>query len=214
MFVLVNLKAYQVDPVAVGDAAAAVSVPDEATIAVAPQAAHVERVAATGVQTWAQHVAPIEPGSHTGQPLAEALGAAGAVGTILNHSERRLALGAIETAVAAAERAGLSTIVCAATPAQAGAVAAFEPDAVAIEPPALIGTGTPVSQADPDLVTDAVAAVTAVDPEIPVYCGAGISSGEDVRAARELGAEGVLLASEVAKAPDSAAALENLVADL
>ena len=214
MFVLVNLKAYQVDAVAVGDAAAAVSAPDGATIAVAPQAAHIGRVAATGVQTWAQHVAPIEPGSHTGQPLAEVLAAAGAVGTILNHSERRLALGAIETAVAAAERAGLSTIVCAATPAQAGAVAAFGPDAVAIEPPALIGTGTPVSQADPDLVTDAVATVTAVDPEIPVYCGAGISSGEDVRAARELGAEGVLLASGVAKAPDPAAALEDLVADL
>ncbi|MFB6362342.1 MAG: triose-phosphate isomerase, partial [Halobacteriales archaeon] len=52
------------------------------------------------------------------------------------------------------------------------------------------------------------------DPSVDVWCGAGISTGEDVAAARELGATGVLLASGVAKADDPRAALEALVAPL
>jgi len=44
-----------------------------------------------------------------------------------------------------------------------------------------------------------------------VLCGAGISTGEDLVAAAELGAEGVLLASGVAKAADPRKALEALV---
>jgi triosephosphate isomerase len=49
---------------------------------------------------------------------------------------------------------------------------------------------------------------------VDVYCGAGISTGEDVVAARDLGADGVLLASGVAKADDPQAALEALVSGL
>jgi len=41
-------------------------------IAVAPQAAHLGSVAATGVETWAQYVSPAKHGSHTGSTLAEA----------------------------------------------------------------------------------------------------------------------------------------------
>ncbi len=98
-------------------------------------------------------------------------------------------------------------------PEQIAAVTALGPDAVAIEPPELIGTGTPVSQADPSIVSDAVEAAAAVDPSVDVYCGAGISTAEDVEAAAELGADGVLLASGVAKADDPAAALDGLVAE-
>ena len=213
MFVLVNLKAYDADPVAVAEAAAAVD-GDGARVAVAPQAAHLERVAATGVETWAQHVSPVAPGSHTGSTLAEAVADAGATGTLLNHSERRLRLADVDAGLAAADRAGLETVVCANNPAQVAAAAALGPDAVAVEPPALIGSGTPVSRADPDVVTDAVAAAAAVDPDVDVLCGAGISTGEDVVAARDLGAAGVLLASGVALADDPRAALEDLVAPL
>jgi triosephosphate isomerase len=90
-------------------------------------------------------------------------------------------------------------------------VARLAPDAVAVEPPALIGSGTPVSKADPDIVRDAVDAAGAIDSSVPVLCGAGISTGEDVSLAAELGAEGVLLASGVAAAADPRAALSALV---
>jgi len=214
MQIVVNLKAYPCDPVEIATAARDVSEAAGVPIAVAPQAAHLERVAETGVETWAQHVSPIEHGSHTGSTLADAAAAAGATATLCNHSERRLTLADIDAALSAAERAGLETCVCANNPDQIGAVAALGPDAVAVEPPELIGTGTPVSQADPDVVTDAVAAAEAVDDSVSVYCGAGISTGEDLEAAGELGATGVLLASGVAKADDPEAAMEDLVAPL
>ncbi len=213
MFVLVNLKAYDADPVAVARAATEVST--DARVAVAPQTARLAAAAAavdgTPVEVWAQHVDPVAHGSHTGTTLAEAAAAAGADGTLLNHSERRLTLDAIDGGVRAAERAGLETVVCANTPAQAGAAAALGPDAVAVEPPALIGGDTPVSRADPAVVEESVAAVDAVDAGVETLCGAGIATGEDVLAARELGATGVLLASGVAAAEDPAAALRALL---
>ncbi|MFB6130801.1 MAG: triose-phosphate isomerase [Salinigranum sp.] len=214
MFVLVNLKAYPCDPVEVATAAADVADDSGARVGVAPQAAHLERVAETGVETWAQHVSPNEYGSFTGSTLAEAAADAGATGTLLNHSERRLRLADIDAALRAAERAGLETCACANNPRQVGAVASLGPDAVAVEPPELIGGDVSVSTADPGIVEDAVLAAGSVDESVGVYCGAGISSGEDVTAAADLGAEGVLLASGVAKADDPRAALEDLVAPL
>ncbi|QCC55567.1 triose-phosphate isomerase [Natronorubrum bangense] len=214
MFILVNLKTYPCDPVAVAEAVRDVNESTDARVAVAPQAAHLERVAETGAETWAQHVDPIDYGSNTGHTLAETVAEAGADGTLINHSEQRLKLADVDGAVQAAERANLETVVCANNPAQIGAAAALGPDAVAVEPPELIGTGTPVSQADPDIVEGAVEAAQAVDADVSVLCGAGISTGEDAVAAGELGAEGVLLASGVAKADDPTAALEDLVEPL
>jgi len=211
MFVLVNLKAYPCDPVEIAEAARDVAEASGVRIGVAPQAAHLDRVAATGVETWAQHVAPVDHGSHTGHTLAEAVAEAGATGTLCNHSERRLKLADIDGALDAADRAGLETVVCANDPDQVAAAAALGPDAVAVEPPELIGGDVSVSTADPGIVEDAVAAAGAVDPEVAVYCGAGVSTGDDLAAAADLGADGVLLASGVAKAADPLSALAELV---
>lgn len=211
MFVLVNLKAYPCNPVEVASAAESVTDESDATVAIAPQTAHLQRVAETGVRVYAQHVSPVSYGSHTGSTLAEATADVGAVGTLLNHSENRMKLADIDASLDAADRAGLRTCVCANNPDQIAAVTALGPDAVAVEPPELIGTGTPVSKADPDVVRNAVHAARDVDDTVDVYCGAGISTGEDVVAAGDLGADGVLLASGVAKADDPARALESLV---
>jgi triosephosphate isomerase len=56
-----------------------------------------------------------------------------------------------------------------------------------------------------------VSAVKRINPKVRVLCGAGISTGDDVAAALELGTEGVLLASGVIKAKDPKAALFDLV---
>ena len=152
MFVLVNLKAYPCDPVAVAEAARAVADASGVRIAVAPQAAHLERVAATGVETWAQHVAPVAHGSHTGHTLAEAVADAGATGTLCNHSEHRLTLADIDGVLDAVDRADLETVVCANNPDQVAAAAALGPDAVAVEPPELIGGDVSVATADPEIV--------------------------------------------------------------
>jgi triosephosphate isomerase len=210
MHIVVNLKAYACDAAAIASAAtehATVETP----VSVVPQAPAIAATAAAGVDTWAQHIDPIDHGSHTGTVHATAAAQAGATGTLLNHSERRLKLADIDEGIDAAERAGLLTCVCANTPAQTAAVAALGPDMVAIEPPALIGGDVSVATADPDIVRDAVTAAAAVDPSVAVYCGAGVSSAADVATAGDLGATGVLVASGVSKATDPAAALAELI---
>ena len=210
VFVLVNLKAYDCDPVAVARAARDVADETGVRIGVAPQPAHLAAVAETGVETWAQHVDPVAHGSHTGSVLAESVAGAGARGTLLNHSERRIRLADADEAVAAAERAELETVVCGNTPEQVAAAATLGPDAVAVEPPALIGGDVSVATADPGIVERAVAAVDRVASDVATFCGAGVSTGDDVAAAAELGAEGVLLASGVALADDPRAVLRDL----
>ncbi|WP_324735021.1 triose-phosphate isomerase [Thermococcus sp. SY098] len=182
------------------------------TIVVAPQLADLYRIAQeVEIPVFAQHIDPIKPGSHTGHVLPEAVKEAGAVGTLLNHSENRMILADLEAAIRRAEEVGLMTMVCSNNPKVSAAVAALDPDYVAVEPPELIGTGIPVSKAKPEVITDTVELVKKVNPEVKVLCGAGISTGEDVKKALELGTVGVLLASGVTKAKDPEKAIWDLV---
>lgn len=164
------------------------------------------------VPVFAQHVDNVGFGSHTGRVLPEAAKAAGASGCLVNHSERRLQLADIEALVTRLKELGMTSIVCSNNVATTKAVAALEPDYVAIEPPELIGSGISVSSAQPDLITDSVDAVKGVSGKVKVLTGAGISKGEDVAAALELDTVGVLLASGVVKADDPRMVLLDLVA--
>ncbi|MCX9012316.1 MAG: triose-phosphate isomerase [Candidatus Methanoperedens sp.] len=181
-------------------------------IVVCPQAPDIYRVSnSVKIPVFAQHTDGAGAGSHTGHITAECVKSAGAGGTLINHSERRLLLADIDSAVQAARRAGLSAIICTNNVAVTIAAAMLAPQFVAIEPPELIGSGIPVSKADPDIVRGSVSAVKRVAPHVDVLCGAGISKGEDVAAALELGTAGVLLASGVVKSKDPKAALFDLV---
>ena len=181
-------------------------------IGIAPQFTDLHSVVQkVDIPVFAQHIDLYEPGSHTGHVLPEAVAATGAVGTLLNHSERQLNLKEIEVAVERCRDTNLISIVCADTPEKTVQVAAFHPDMVAIEPPELIGTGIPVSQAQPEIVENTVSMVREHDSEMVILCGAGITTGDDVAAALALGTQGVLLASGVVKAKDSAQVLIDLV---
>ncbi len=160
---------------------------------------------------YAQHIDGISPGAHTGAVLAGAVKAAGATGTLINHSERRLTLAEIDAAVTAAGHANLTSVVCTNTTATSAAAASFSPTYIAIEPPELIGSGVSVSKTDPGIIERTVEAVKAINPDVRVLTGAGISTGECVRIALDLGTEGVLLASSVVKADNPQKVLEDLV---
>ncbi|ACS90736.1 MULTISPECIES: triose-phosphate isomerase [Thermococcus] len=182
------------------------------TIVVAPQLADLYRIAQeVEIPVFAQHIDPIKPGSHTGHVLPEAVKEAGAVGTLLNHSENRMILADLEAAIRRAEEVGLMTMICSNNPKVSAAVAALSPDYVAVEPPELIGTGIPVSKAKPEVITNTVNLVKKINPKVGVLTGAGISTGEDVKKALELGTVGVLLASGVTKAKDPEKAIRDLV---
>jgi triosephosphate isomerase len=211
--IVINFKTYAestgVNAVRLATAASKVAEDSGVTMVVVPQTADIFQVAHTvDILVYAQHIDGIQFGGHTGHTLAEALVEAGARGTLINHSERRLELAEIDASNQAAKRADLSTIICTNNVATTKAAASLSPDFVAIEPPELIGSGIPVSKVNPEVVTGAVDAATGVK----VLCGAGISKGEDVKAAIDLGTQGVLLASGVTKAADPEAALRGLVA--
>jgi triosephosphate isomerase len=163
------------------------------------------------VKTFAQHIDPIEYGSNTGFVLPEAVKEAGAKGTIINHSEHRLELCQIEKCIQRAKALGLETVCCATDPTLTGALSVLSPNYIAIEPPELIGSGRSVTQANPEAITNAVNMIKRINPKIPVLCGAGVQTGEDVSKALELGAIGVLVASGVAKASDPRKAMEDLI---
>lgn len=172
-------------------------------IGVAPQFADIVSVAnAVKIPVFAQHVDPIKPGSFTGHVLAESVKEAGAVGTLINHSERQLRLSDISEIINRTHDLGLISLVCANTPNISAAVAALKPDIIAIEPPELIGTGIPVSKTKPEVVTGTVKLVREINRKVTILCGAGISHGDDVATALRLGTEGVLVASGIVKAKD------------
>ncbi len=170
-------------------------------IVVCPQHTDLAKVAeSVDIPVFAQAIDPVEPGAHTGHVTAYAVKEAGAIGTLVNHSEKRVRLDEIRQILDIARKYGLFTVVCAATSEEAAAVAVLKPNAVAVEPPELIGTGRAVSRERPELITNSVKLVSTVAPEVPVLCGAGIESGEDVKRAIELGTRGVLVASAIVKA--------------
>ncbi len=203
--IIVNFKTYQeaTGQRAVELAKKAEKVTKETGIstAVAPQFADIATVATSvEIPVFAQHVDPIKPGSFTGHVLAESVKEAGAVGTLINHSERQLKLSDIDEIIKITREKNLVSCVCANNPSISKAVASLKPEIIAIEPPELIGTGIPVSKAKPEIVTDTVKLVREVNAKVTILCGAGIGHGEDVAAALKLGTQGVLVASGIVKA--------------
>lgn len=180
-----------------------VSLETGVNISVSPQLADLASVCdAVSIPVFAQHIDPIFPGNSTGHVLLESVKEAGAIGTLINHSERRLKLCDIEVIIARARESGMVSVVCTNNAAVSEAAAALKPDIVSLEPPELIGTGIPVSKSKPEVVTQTVALVKHVNPCVLTLCGAGITKGEDVAAALKLGTKGVLVASGIVKAKD------------
>jgi len=178
-----------------------ISLETEICVGVAPQFVDIPPIVKTvSIPVFAQHIDPIKPGSSTGHILPESVKEAGVIGTLINHSERRLRLADIDATITRAREVGLTSLVCANNSAVSAAATALKPDMIAVEPPELIGTGIPVSKAKPEVVSGTVKLVKQINPDVTVLCGAGITTGEDVAAALRLGTEGVLVASGIVKA--------------
>ena len=184
-------------------------------IAVAPQHADIIRISnSVEIPVLAQHVDAISAGGHTGSVLLESVKDAGASGTLINHSEMRMKLADIQAVVEMATAQEMMSVLCTNNIETSAAAATLNPTFVAIEPPELIGSGIPVSQAEPEIVEGTVDIIHKINREVRVLCGAGISTGDDLRAALDLGSEGVLLASGIILADDPKKALLDLVSKI
>ncbi|MBR1559301.1 MAG: triose-phosphate isomerase [Clostridia bacterium] len=167
------------------------------------------KAATKHIHVFAPHMDPLRPGRGLADILPESLVAAGAEGVMLNHCERPLSLSVLKATIERAREVGLMTIVCADSSAEAAAIAQLKPDIIVAEPSELVGTGV---SCGPEYVKAASKAVKDVDPDILVLTAAGISNGQDVYDVIRAGADATGSSSGVAKAPDRAAMVDEMIA--
>ena len=179
-------------------------------VIVTPQYADIRLLAENTqyIHVYAQHIDPLVPGRGLGSVLAESVKEAGAVGVMLNHAEKKLTLDVIKETIARADEVGLATIVCADTVEEIRQVAELAPNLIVAEPTELIGTGV---ASDMGYVRDTIAAVRAINPDIMVLQGAGISGPDDVAQVIRAGAQATGCTSGVMKAADPEAAAEEML---
>ena len=157
---------------------------------------------------FAQHMDSLPIGRGYGSVLPEAVKAAGAVGVMLNHAEKRISLAELNKTIKRADEVGLATMVCADTIEEAAAIAHLAPNIVVAEEPELIGTG---KTSDVDYVKKTMEVVHSINPDIHVLQGAGISSGKDVYKVIKAGAAATGSSSGIYKAVDPAAMVEEMI---
>jgi triosephosphate isomerase len=204
---------YGADAVRLAQAADRLSRELDVSVIFDPQAVDIPAVARATERllVFAQHMDPVAVGRGVGSVLPEALREAGAVGTLLNHSERRMTLGDINRAIVRAREVGLATLVCADSPEEAAAVAQLGPDIVLAEPPELIATSRSAATEMRGFVERSVELVGRIDPGIIVMCGAGVQTPDDVEKMIELGVGGTGSSSGVLKAADPVALMRAML---
>jgi len=170
-----------------------------------------EAVSISKLEIWSQSVDPVTFGAHTGSILPESVLEDGAVGTFLNHSEKKFQDSeSLKQTIGRCGQLGLKTLVFAGSLEELGNISAFNPTLVAYEPPEFIGSSTiSVTSVQPDIILKAVE--ISKMHNLPLIVGAGIHSKEDVKKSLELGATGIAVAKDILKAEDPRKELLDLV---
>lgn len=159
---------------------------------------------------FAQHMDSLPVGRGVGSVLAEAVKAAGAMGVLLNHAEKKLTLDELERTIRRADEVGLASMACADNLEEAVKVARMAPNIIIAESPDLIGVGKR-GENDREAVEKLNAAIWEINPEIRVLHGAGISCGQDVYDIIAAGSQAAGSTSGIIKANDPFAMLEEMI---
>ena len=162
------------------------------------------------IRVFAQHIDALPVGRGIGSVLPEAVKAAGAAGSLLNHAEKRLPWEELVRTVQRAEQVGLATMVCAGSLEEVEAVAHLNPDILLAEPPELIEGGQRSAQYQAT-IQKINQVVREINPGIRVLHGAGINSEQDVYDVICNGAEATGSTSAIFKAPNPQAMLEKMI---
>ena len=160
------------------------------------------------VHVYSQHMDSLPVGKGMGKTLPEAVKAAGAVGVMLNHAERKLSIDEIAVAIKRADEVGLATMVCADSIEEVKAIAKLGPNILVAEPTELIGTGKP---ADKEYVDEVIRVIKEINPEIKPFPSAGISKGEDCYNIIKAGSSASGCSSAIAKAENPLALAEEMI---
>ncbi len=143
-----------------------------------------------GIEVWAQHIDPIDPGRHMGWISAYAVKQAGATGVVINHSEHKLSDDLVKKTLEKAKEYQLENIVIGQTVENVVKFDSFDPDFTSYEKDEFISTGIPLLTSEKENIKKLVSVL-----RHPLIIGAGISKPEDIKQALDLGAKGVILSS-------------------
>ena len=169
-------------------------------IAIAPPHHLIPLITKFKITVLAQHVDNKKVGSTTGFMVPEIVKKSKISGSIINHSEHRISEKEITSLIKRLQKLKLKTVLCVKNVNEVRKYVKLNPTFIAIEPPELIGTGRAISTERPALITNAVQAVKNAKNSTKLLCGAGIVSGQDVAKAKDLGSNGILVASGIIKA--------------
>jgi len=162
------------------------------------------------VLVFAQHMDSLEVGRGVGSVLPEALKAAGAVGVLLNHAEKKLLKDELALTIKRADKIGLATMVCADTLQDAAMIAHMEPNIIIAESPNLIGVGKR-DENDQLAIHRINEAVWKINPDIRVLHGAGIRCDQDVYDVIANGAQGTGSTSGIVLSNDPFGMVEEMI---
>lgn len=169
---------------------------------------------AATVPVWVQHVDWQRQGQFTGWQNLEAVVEAGAVGTLLNHSEHPIppgmvkqVLGRIRNIGEIGGKEGFEVMVCCKTLGQMERLVKLKTDYIGYEIGELIGGKVSIIDYSPKAIKHAVE----ICGPIPLIVGAGIHRAEDLKKAKDLGSQGVLISSAVVLAENPKSKLLELL---
>lgn len=155
-----------------------------------PQLADLAVCVETGVECWIQKYEPQ---------------AVGHVGALLNHSDYPLTEEVLNAQCSMLKK--FTKCICVNSLEEAIRVDRLRPDFIAFEPHELIGSREKsVSSEKPEEIRRIV-----LSTQRKVLIGAGVHSAKDVKIALEMGARGILVATDVVKAVDPEKELRELV---
>ncbi len=208
---VINFKAYEKasgeNAMKLAKVCESVSVESEVGIVVCPQHTDLHIAKELKIPVFSQHFDPVEQGKYTGSVSVNAVKLAGAQGSLINHSEKRIAFKDIRKCIELAKKHNITSLCCVESLKETEKVLGFGPDMIVFEPPELIGTGVSVSKTKPDIIKKFCDIVG--NSSVPLV-GAGISNRNDVTESLRLGAKGVILASGFVKAENPKAFLEDI----
>ena len=137
-----------------------------------------------GIEVWAQHMDPIEPGKNMGWLSPYALKDAGATGVIINHSEHKISDEIVKQTLEKAKQYNLKTLLIGHSVEMILKFASWNPDYLSYEREDMIGGGVSMLTQEAENVKQLVSKL-----KIPLLIGAGVSTGNDIWSAITLGAK-------------------------
>jgi len=162
------------------------------------------------IPVLSQHVDDVEEGKFTGSISFNSLKEYGVYGSLINHSEKKASIEKIERAIKIGRKYGIKIFALASNLKEAENIAKLSPYSLSYEPPELIASGRAVSKYKAKSLEKFVKLVNRINPKIVKLCGAGITNEEDVKAALDIGSQGVLIASAFVFAKDKRKFLERI----